>query len=135
MSMLTRSTILNAADLDRELVSVPEWGGDVFVRGMNGTERDRYELGMYTAREDLETKAIIRARVVAFCTVNEDGSSLFTPADIAVLGTKSAVALDRIFTVAMRLSGTDTDAPAGADSAFLADPSGPSTSDSPATSV
>lgn len=135
MSMLDRKTILNVSDLERELVSVPEWGGDVFVRGMNGNERDRYELGMFNAKDDLETKAIIRARVVAFCTVDEAGANLFVPADITVLGTKSAAALDRVFSAAMRLSGMDESAAKKADADFLADPSEPSTSDSPATSA
>ena len=37
--MLTRDAILNAADLKTEAVPVPEWGGDVLVRGLTGVSQ------------------------------------------------------------------------------------------------
>jgi hypothetical protein len=131
VSVLSREAILQANDLERELVAVPEWGGEVYVRGMSGTERDRYELGMYAARADLEGKAIVRARVVAYCAVDETGKSIFKPSDVEALGRKSANALDRVFSVAMRLSGTSPDAPEAAEESFEDAQSEPSTSGSP----
>ena len=46
-----------------------------------------------------------RARLVVLCAVGEDGKPLFTGDDIGPLGEKSAGALDRVYTVAARLSG------------------------------
>jgi len=43
MTLLTRDQILQAQDIARETVSVPEWGGSVLVRGLTGQERDAYE--------------------------------------------------------------------------------------------
>ncbi len=37
-----KGTILNAADLDAEVVDVPEWGVKVEVRGMTGAGRARF---------------------------------------------------------------------------------------------
>ena len=49
-------------------------------------------------------------RLVAYCVVNEEGKRLFGEKDIQVLGKKSGLALNRITTVAMRLSGfTESD--------------------------
>ena len=46
MSYLSADDILNADDLPREPVEVPEWGGTVLVQGMSGTDRDRFEAAM-----------------------------------------------------------------------------------------
>jgi hypothetical protein len=128
VATLDRKAILQADDLALELVNVPEWGGEVYVRAMTGTERDRFEVGMYLSRENPEERAVVRARVVAYCTVDEKGKALFTAADIDALGRKSAKALDRIFSVASRLSGTDAEAPKGAEASFGDGPSEASTS-------
>ena len=45
--MLNREAILSSVDLPKELVSVPEWGGDLYVRTLNGTERDAFEASMH----------------------------------------------------------------------------------------
>ncbi|MFE3382837.1 hypothetical protein [Streptomyces anulatus] len=42
---LSAEQILDADDLAIEDVPVPEWGGTVRVKGMSGTERDRFEAG------------------------------------------------------------------------------------------
>jgi hypothetical protein len=105
--ILSREEILGAKDSVMELVPVPEWGGEVYVRGLTGAERDRYEATILRQKgkrrevvlEDLRAKLA----VVAICT--EQGDQVFTQADIAALSRKSAAALQRVFTVASRLSG------------------------------
>jgi hypothetical protein len=51
----------------------------------------------------------VRARLVSLSTVDENGERLFSDADVVALGGKSAAALERVFTVAMRLSGLTPD--------------------------
>ena len=108
-SILTREAILAADDLPRERVNVPEWGGDVFVRTMTGTERDAFEsslIGKDSGKEGrLEN---VRARLVSLALCSESGERLFDDAEIAALGKKSARALDRVFGVAQRLNGIGT---------------------------
>lgn len=100
MGILNRDSILSADDLPREEVQVPEWGGSVFVRTMNGSERDRFE---HAWRENPGRD--VRGRVAALTICDETGKPLFTEADVARLGTKSSAALNRILAVSMRLSG------------------------------
>ena len=105
---LSRDDILKAADNEPEEVDVPEWGGSVLVRGMTGRERDAFEVSMLTpgrgGRRQVDP-ANVRAKLVARCCVDDDGNRLFTDADVAELGGKSAAAVDRVYEVAARLSG------------------------------
>lgn len=104
---LTRDAILEANDLKTEIVSVPEWGGDVSVRSMTGQERDAFEQALVSERgpDASQNLSNIRARLVTLSAVDDNGNRLFTDADIVPLGRKSAAALDRVFTVAQRLNG------------------------------
>jgi len=106
--MLNRDEILNAQDIKREVVAVPEWGGEVCVQGMSGAQRDEFEQTWAQKADGIVPN--IRATFAAWSICDDDGKRLFTTADIEALGKKSANALDRIFAVAQRLSGlSDTD--------------------------
>ena len=122
MTYLSRDTILQREDIKTEDVEVPEWGGTVRVRGMSGVERDAFESslieqpaanGQRKRRRQQTTKtnmANVRAKLCAWCIVDEKGVRVFADADIVALGAKSAAALDRIYDVASDLSGiTDED--------------------------
>jgi hypothetical protein len=107
---LSADDILGADDLGYEDVEVPEWGGTVRVRGMNGTERDRFEAGFVgnDMKRLPKDKALehYRARLAAACLVDADGKNLFrSTAEVKRLSEKSAEALQRVCDVAMRLSG------------------------------
>lgn len=108
---LTRDDILSADDLVREEVPVPEWGGVVLVQALNGEDRDKYESSIYNVeREGKEVKVKytnvnVKARLAAYSIVDESGQRIFSDADIARLGKKSAAALNRVVDVCQRLSG------------------------------
>lgn len=110
--MLTADQILKADDLaELKKVDVPEWGDFVYVRKMNGMERDRWEL-MASKAVDKPSTANIRASLCAMTICDDKGKRLFTDNQISNLGSKSAVALDRVFSVAKdlnRLSDDDLD--------------------------
>jgi len=107
MGLLTREAILTALDIVTERVAVPEWGGDVLVRGLTGAERDGYEATLVKLRGTDATinLANARAKLVACSIVDEAGALVFTERDVAALAKKSAAALQRVFDVAQRLSG------------------------------
>lgn len=107
MPILTREQILQADDLKRETVEVPEWGGQVIVRCLTGTERDEFEAALieFKGKSYNVRLANARARLTALSVVDESGQRLFSEADVIALGQKSAAALDRVFDVAQRLSG------------------------------
>jgi len=111
MTLLSRDAILAADDIPQETVDVPEWGGQVLVRGLTGTQRDAFEGEMAERNGKKLSMNIrnIRARLVSRTLIDEDGDLLFGPADVDALGEKSAAALDRVFDVALRLSGMSPD--------------------------
>lgn len=108
MVMLTREAILQSNDIDYEIVDVPEWGGSVRVKSMTGTERDAFEQSMMRMRKgvfDGVSLDNIRAKLCTMTMVNGEGELLFSgAADAEWLGQKSAAALDRVYTVAQKLS-------------------------------
>ena len=107
MTTLSRDQILSAQDVQIERVFVPEWGGEVLVRGLRGFERDEIEASMI-ARVGKDWRLNIhnlRAKLVAMSVVDEHGNRIFSDSDVDALGKKSAAALQRVFEVAQRLSG------------------------------
>ncbi len=86
---------------------------------VTGKERDQFEVslaeesagavqvqrGRAGGRPPGRNLVNMRAKIVARCVVDDDGNRLFSDADITALGEKSGAPIDRIFTVAARLSG------------------------------
>lgn len=113
MAYLSKDQILSSDDLGREVVAVPEWGGEILIRALSGAERDQYEEShiQYRALKGGKIAAEpaslinIRARLVSLSAIDESGARLFSDQDVAALGQKNAAALDRCFDVARRLSG------------------------------
>jgi len=142
----TRLGILEASDRVTEWVPVPEWGFRLCVRSLEGFERDRYEGSLVrwgkSRQGNLEVEGSnpenMRAKLVAMTVVEDEepgAKNLFTDADVLILGHKSAAALDRIFSVAQRLSHlTDKDVEALTEQ-LGEDQSGVSGSASPVTSA
>ena len=107
--MLDRNSILQMDDLPKEQLSVPEWGGDLWVRTLTGTERDAFEQSM-VQKKNKPNLNNVRARFAVLTICDEKGERLFTDNDAEALGKKSAAALDRVFEVAQRLNGfSDSD--------------------------
>lgn len=108
---LTAEEILAADDRRYRLVETPEWGGEVIVRSLSGSERDRFENSLVQIRgKDRVMSTIdIRAKLCALAIVDPNEVSaprqLFTEAQVAALGAKSATALARVYDVAAELAG------------------------------
>ncbi len=105
--LLTRDAILARADLPRESVEVPEWGGAVLVATMTGAARDEWEQQLVAAGRSMQN---VRAKLVAATAVDESGARMFSAADVEALGNLSSAALDRVCQVAQRLNGLTADA-------------------------
>lgn len=102
MTILTRDQILGAQDAKREFVPVPEWGGEIYVNLMSGTERDSFEQSCIV--DGKASLANSRARLAVRCITDEAGNRLFADSDADALGAKSGTALDRVGQVAQRLN-------------------------------
>lgn len=104
---LTRDQILGASDAVTEIVDVPEWGGKVIVKALSGIERDKLEASMIQGRGSNKDVNLtnLRAKLVALSVIDEKGARVFRDEDSRPLGNRNAAVLDRIYSVAQRLSG------------------------------
>ena len=96
---LDRKSILAADDVRKEKTAVPEWGGDVFLRVLTGTDRDRFE----ESYSEQKMKAFrIRFLLLALC--DEAGKRLFGDDEGEILGNKSSVVINRLFEAGWKLN-------------------------------
>ncbi|MGW1000481.1 hypothetical protein [Streptomyces sp. NPDC002520] len=140
---LNRDAILGAVDVQSDTVPVPEWGGDVIIRGLTGDELDAFQGSIRQFRPSFDGKGMepvlvqdgMRAKLLVKCLVDEAGERLFTDQDAPVLGAKNGSVIDRLYDVAARLSGLSEEEKAELEgnSGAPTEP-GASTSSSPATS-
>ena len=107
MAVLTREQIVKCDDLEKEVVTIDVWGGDVILRTMTGAERDAYEDSLFETKGNNRKVNYnnMRAKLVARCLIDETGNRMFNDKEIAALGEKNSKALDKLYTVAARLNG------------------------------
>jgi hypothetical protein len=77
------------------------------LRGMTGAERDKFEVlcMKVEGKRQKFTADNIRAKLVAFCVINDDGSRAFSEDDAAALGESRGDVLSALAAVAQRLCG------------------------------
>jgi len=107
---LNRDEILGKADIKREQVEA--WGGEVWVKGLTGAERDKWEgsIVVMHGKDQTVNFSNIRAKLCAMTICDADGKRLFTDNDVVFLSEKAADELQKVFVVAQRLSGLSDDA-------------------------
>ena len=96
---LSKAKILAAEDTKTETVAVPEWGGEVCIKTLSGTERDAFE----ESYRETETKNF-RQRFLVLTLCDEKGKRLFKDSEIEDVGGKSATVLNRLFEQAWALN-------------------------------
>lgn len=108
--LLSKDEIFGMDDIPVEEVIVPEWKNrKVLVCGLTAAGKNAYQASL------LEIKGSSRrvrmenalAKLLVRTIVNRQRQPIFTETDIERLGGKSAAALERLATVANRLSGMD----------------------------
>lgn len=111
MGVLTGEQIREAAGrvmIEREMLTVPELGGEIYVRGMSGKERDKFEEGLRirkgkrTGQSDLRN---FRATLAVKVIVDAAGERLLHDGDADLFGRLPAGVLDRIIAKCTELSG------------------------------
>jgi hypothetical protein len=95
---LTAEQIVAADDMKLKKISVPEWGGEVYVRVLTVGARDEYERKWIGKKETgIEN---FRSEYLARCLCNEKGELLFAgkPEQLAA---KSGAVVSRLFDAAL----------------------------------
>lgn len=115
MAILSREAIRNVQDIPTETVPVPEWGGEVIVKGLSAAQRLEFAGRMAEFKDmsqDNPDPATMRkllqvqAEIVCCTVVDEAGKYLFDmEQDAGWLQDKNSAAMERLFYTAVNLSG------------------------------
>ncbi len=106
-----RDAIKAANDLQTELVTVPEWDDVVVeVRSMSAAVRVRTLKAARAFDPDTDAVALYPRLAIECCYDPETGEKLFDAEDEEWLAEKSVKALERLATVAMKVSSLGDDA-------------------------
>ena len=117
--MNLRDKILAATDIPNELITIPEWGVDILVKGMSAGERINLQKVSYDqATGQVMMEKMYPDIVVSCCHDPVSGDPIFTDADKDAILSKSSAAVEKIAEVGLRLSGLGKDSQdeAGKDS-------------------
>lgn len=105
-----KKTILEFSDIQEEMVTVPEWGDTkVLVRGMTSGQRAHL---LDRANENGKVNMVnwFSDLVIATAVDPDTGEFIFEKADRDALKGKNGAAVNRLSTVAARLSGLNDEA-------------------------
>ena len=102
MAFLTRDQIIAAnKTLPKEVVNIPEWGGDVYVHSL--TVKDRTNMAFIADSKDANKKFM--ALLVIATTFDENGNRLFTDDDIDTVMEFGSAGTSKIFEISSKLNG------------------------------
>lgn len=106
MASELRKTILEANDLESEIVSVPEWGGvKIEIRSLNGKERAKLLSRASRPDNSVDLERWFPDLVIATAHDPETGEKVFEQADRDALNNKNGAVVSRLATIAQRLAG------------------------------
>lgn len=103
--MSLRDRILSVDDTQREVLTIEEWGVEVEVRGMSGAARAAISQDAADNNGAVNFRKMMPEIVVGCVFDPATGEQVFGDEDRESVMSKSGTALDKIVTVAMRLSG------------------------------
>jgi hypothetical protein len=99
MALLNRDAILAANDVATTDVEVPEWGGSIRVRSMTVAEQNEF-----AKRVSADDKSSVGAWLMSKLAIDDHGSSIFKPEDIAELEKKNAKAVGVVVDAILRVN-------------------------------
>jgi hypothetical protein len=109
--MVTKDQVLARTRRPPVAVSVPEWGGDVFVRVLSAGEMLAMEPLLTAAKDDAPRQLDVQ---IAAYLCNEDNSLWFTsPDEAAAMRAQEAAVVSRIVKAGARANGLSSEALAG----------------------
>lgn len=103
MALLDKVSLLATEDVKTEEVEIPEWGGSVRIRVMNGHDRDEFDKWMY-GKETNGAFCGMRVFLCYLCVIDKDGKRMFSMEDLPALEEKSGSALSTLFIAIQKLN-------------------------------
>jgi hypothetical protein len=102
--MLNAREILDVQDFEIRKIFVTETWGHVWIRTMNGLQRDEIEELLIA-----DKRTNVRGLCAIFCICDQDGNRFFTKADLKAMNKKSGKALDQVFAEVIALNRMSED--------------------------
>jgi hypothetical protein len=93
--ILSKADIIAAPDIKKELVKVPEWGGSVYLRCMDGLERDQFE--DFCVNKQGKGIAGVMVLLLSMTLADENGQKLFSEKDVELLNKKSGKVIMKLY--------------------------------------
>jgi hypothetical protein len=90
---------------------MPEWGGWLWVRGLNAAECEELSAMITTDNDGWPCRLALESYVVVHCLVDRHGRRLFTNDEVEWVGGKSARAIDRIVCFSQVVASASEDGP------------------------
>lgn len=119
--MSIREQILNANDIETQMVEVEQWGVTVEVRSLDGRSRAALIQAATNAEGSVDLEKLYPELVMLCAHDPATGERIFTPEDRDALMAKSGAALEVVALAAMQVSGMTQTArdEAGKDSSSI----------------
>ena len=104
--MLSKADIFAANDRKIEAVDVPEWNCTLFVRSMNGLERNQWATSCEPCYVEgkLVDWSLLQTRLLIATVCDDKGKLVFDDKDAAPLSQRNAAVLNRIFKASAKLN-------------------------------
>lgn len=99
--------IFAASDIEQELVEVEQWGVTLLVKSMTAKDRAAMISASVESNGEFRLEEVLPDLVIKCSFDPETNERVFVDADRDALMAKSAAPIEKIATVAMRLSGLD----------------------------
>ena len=99
MVALTAEQIFGSNDGDLLKVDCPEWGGHIFLRVMDGEQREEIELVLLS--EDKKKLQTAKQLVLLYSVCDDKGKPIFTNENIASLKKRNAKVVERVYAKAI----------------------------------
>ena len=121
--MYLRRDQIFSAEAETVTVDVPEWGGEVRVRGMTASQFLEYQDMVATELDQAKAGLAVAPQIVAWCVVDEHGEREFEDSDSVMLRDQPLSPLVKVSAEAVKLSvrGMEADVDRKAE-ALLANP-------------
>lgn len=106
VKFLTKEDLTKEDDLKVQEISVPEWGGKVRMKEMNGDEHDEFEtfcgnnVEVVNGVKKVTSTRLMKAKVLSITIKDEADKRILSVEDLEAFNKKSGVVLDRLWEVA-----------------------------------
>lgn len=134
MALLSKSQVLAAEDDNYQVVDIPEWGGEIRIRGLTGAEWAKVSAFDKDAQRQKLQPVCTDALMVVMGAIDDRGMALFTEGDLPSLSKMNAGILRYLSERIFRLSGIGDDEQAAMAKKLNRTPTNDSGTSSPAES-